>query len=286
MRPAGGPRPGREELRTPARRSWWFRLAGRELEAYLTASLALAVGLLSLLDVASPAIVSAATLSILGLIVFDLLTGRRRMRRLDSAIRDLAKSLGRVGLTESVDRLITAAGPGTVLRIDDAEDIRLVGVTLSRTIRSHLHDLERRLAAGASIRVAILDPDGPGPREAARRNAVPDNARVFEHRLQPTIDLLQHLAAGLDVTGRLEVRFLQFVPAFGLTLVDPAKVDGRISVDIYSHRPAGPEAVITLNAGRDPIWYRHFASEFDLIWASGQPAPISGGPRGIGTGPA
>ncbi|WP_329109678.1 hypothetical protein OG792_12870 [Micromonospora sp. NBC_01699] len=286
MTRAGGHRPGREKWRTPVRQPWWGRLAGRELEAYLTASLALAVGLLSLLDVANPAAVSAATLSILGLIVFDLFTGRRRLRRIDSAIRDLPRSLGKAGLTESVDRLITAAGPGTVLRIDEAQDIRLVGVTLSRTIRSHLHDLERRLAAGASVRVAILDPDGPGPREAARRNAVPDDALVFEHRLQPTIDLLHHLAAGPGVSGRLEVRFLRFVPAFGLTLVDPATSHGRISVDIYSHQPAGPEAVINLDAGRDPIWYRHFASEFDLIWANGQPAPIGGGRRGTDAGRA
>ncbi|MER5700854.1 hypothetical protein ABT023_02670 [Micromonospora sp. NPDC002296] len=255
----------------PRRAALRGRLTGRDLEAYLVSGAALVVGALSLLDVTSPEVVAATTLAVLGVITFDLLTGRRRLRRVESALRTLAGNLRADGV-ESMDRLISTAVPGAAAGLAGARDIRLVGVTLNRTVRSHLDELRQQLAAGGTVRIALIDPAGPAPDEAARRNGldVEGGREVFEHRIQPTIDLLDYLAAQTAGAGRLEVRLLRFVPAFGMMLVDPEQPTGRISVDIYSHRPDGREATVTLRPDRDPVWYRHFAREFDRIWASGQ----------------
>ncbi|TDC65679.1 hypothetical protein E1258_04790 [Micromonospora sp. KC207] len=247
------------------------RLTGRELEAYLLSGTALVVGALGLLNVTSPDVVSAATLAVLGVITFDLLTGRRRLHAIENSLRTVVDSLRTEGVG-SVDRLLNAAVPGAAVGLAGARDIRLVGVTLSRTIRSHLDELRQQLVAGATVRVALIDPAGPAPEEAARRNGLNavGGGEVFEHRIQPTIDLLDYLAAQTAGTGRLEVRLLTFVPAFGMVMVDPEEPVGRISIDIYSHRPDGREAMVTLRADRDPVWYRHFAREFDRIWAEGR----------------
>ncbi|WP_320065958.1 hypothetical protein [Micromonospora sp. RTGN7] len=262
-------RPGRDPV--PARPATLVRrLTSGELEAYLVSGTALVVGALGLLNVTSPDVVAAATLAVLGVITFDLLTGRRRLGRIESTLRDVTGSL-RPDVGDSADRLLTAAVPGAAVGLAGARDIRLVGVTLSRTIRSHLDDLRQQLAAGATVRVALIDPAGPAPEEAARRNGLPaGGAEVFAHRIQPTLDLLDYLAAQVTGGGRLEVRLLRFVPAFGMVLVDPEKPSGRISIDVYSHRPDGREAMVTLRADRDPVWYQHFAREFDQIWAGGR----------------
>ncbi|MDG4793230.1 DUF5919 domain-containing protein [Micromonospora sp. WMMD1082] len=246
------------------------RLTAGELEAYLVSGTALAVGLLGLLDVTGSDVVAAVTLAVLGVITFELLTGRRRLRRIESALRAVAGSL-RADEVSSVDRLLTAAVPGGAAAMAGARDIRLLGVSLNRTIRNHLDELRKQLAAGATVRVALIDPTSAAPQEAARRNGLDavGGGNVFAHRVQPTIDLLDYLSAETAGTGRLEVRLLRFVPAFGMLLIDPEEPSGQISVDIYSHRPDGREATITLRAERDPTWYRHFAQEFERVWASG-----------------
>ncbi|MFI2664968.1 hypothetical protein [Micromonospora carbonacea] len=259
-------RPGRSSARTAALAR---RLTGGELEAYLVSGTALVVGALGLLNVTSPDVVAAATLAVLGVITFDLLTGRRRLRRVESVLRGVADGLRPTG-AGSVDPLLTAAAPEAAV-LAGARDIRLVGVTLSRTIRSQLDVLRQQLADGATVRVALIDPTGPAPEEAARRNGLDANGgEVFARRVQPTIDLLDYLAAQATGGGRLEVRLLHFVPAFGMVLVDPEDPTGRISIDIYSHRPDGREATVTLRADRDPVWCRHFVREFDRVWAAGR----------------
>ncbi|MFJ9846659.1 hypothetical protein ACIRYZ_40755 [Kitasatospora sp. NPDC101155] len=57
-----------------------------------------------------------------------------------------------------------------------AQDIRIVGVTLSRTLRDLVDELQRRAVAGAVVKVALIDPAGSAPEEAARRSTIPDRA--------------------------------------------------------------------------------------------------------------
>ena len=45
-------------------------------------------------------------------------------------------------------------------------------------------------------------------------------------------------------------------------------------MDIYSHAFGGTEPTLTLQPGRDHLWYQHFLGEFDQIWAAGRPVPF------------
>jgi hypothetical protein len=69
---------------------------------------------------------------------------------------------------------------------------------------------------------------------------------------------------------------LDFVPAFGLVAIDPGAAEGRIHVEIYSHRSGAFEPVLPLHADTDGRWFRHFAAEFDRIWAVGRPVESAG----------
>jgi hypothetical protein len=79
------------------------------------------------------------------------------------------------------------------------------------------------------------------------------------------------------VGGRVEVRFLPFVPAHGLMLLDPGRSNGIIYVDVYSHSSASGDAVFTVQPGRDGHWYEHFQTEFERVWESGRPAGAGDG---------
>jgi hypothetical protein len=71
--------------------------------------------------------------------------------------------------------------------------------------------------------------------------------------------------------GRLEVRFLDFVPAFGVLAVDPETLNGQACIDIYSHRHGATEPTLPLRADRDLRWFAHFLDEFDRVWTTGRP---------------
>jgi hypothetical protein len=158
---------------------------------------------------------------------------------------------------------------------------------LARTVRTTLPELERCLASGGTVQVAVTDPGGdrtdPGSgdgllREASRRHGLADGTAVFRHRLGTTVDTIDLLSRSARGCGRLEVRYLAFVPNVSLAFVDPDGPDGRCTVDVYAHRPGAHEPCLTLSRRTDPRWFAHFVAEFDRIWDAGRPAlchPVS-----------
>lgn len=261
-----------------SRTRWWVDLAtGKNIDLYVTVVIALSVGLLGVFNVVDSEVIAAATLAILALVTIGSLGTRRQVAVLESAGRELAELLRRSGSVMSADQFLSPSTSGLDVELRGATDIRLVGVSLSRTIRNHVDELERRLLKGAHIKIALIEPGSHAVHEAARRSTIPDAPEIFEHRLRPTVDLLRQLAAVPGAEERLQVRFLTFVPAFGLTMVDPHDDDGMIHVDIYAHRSAGPEPVLRLTPQRDPRWYRHFLQEFDRIWTHGRLAGAADG---------
>jgi hypothetical protein len=253
------------------------RWPGRDLETFLTVGVAVTMGLLNLLGVVDDRIISTATLSILALVSFHLLGGHRPGRPAESANHGIRQAIGPHQPASEVGPALVAR-PDTERELPEASDIRLVGVTLNRTVRSHLSALERCLATGGSVRVVVIDQASVAAREAARRNGLPTDAGLFEHRVRPTVDLLRVLSAPPGVADRLQVRLAPFVPSFGLTMIDPDTNHGLVSVEIYSHRPGGEEPLLALTAEHHPHWYRHFQAEFAQIWASARPMALDSGP--------
>jgi hypothetical protein len=250
--------------------------AWRHLDVYLTMAVSLVLGVLGMLNVVNSAMLAGATLAMLGLVGAASLGGRLQVTSLGEATAELANLVReRPEAAVSVDRLLSVSTSGTGADLPGAVDIRILGVTLCRTLRNTVLTLRSRLDDGATVRIALLEPSPDALQEAARRSTVPGSPELFQHRLQPTIDLLRQLAADAPA-GRFQVRLLSFVPAFGLIITDPSEAHGRVDVDIYSHRLAVGEPTLTLLADRDRRWYPHFLQEFERIWSTGRPLDTDG----------
>lgn len=241
----------------------------RQLDLVITIAAAVAVGLLGAFGMVGPAVTGGATLTTLGLLAVSSLHGRSMLTGLTNSVRQLTR---KIGDHASADRVLSPSASGADLDLRSAADIRMTGVTLARTLRNHYAELRLRLEAGATVRIALIAPHVATLAEAARRSTVANNPAIFEHRLNATLDLIDSLAdRPATRTGRLEVRLLDFVPAFGLVAVDPSTSTGRAQVDIYSHRFGVPEPMLSLQPDRDPRWFGHFLAEFDRIWTIGKP---------------
>ncbi|MGW3344797.1 hypothetical protein ACWDA3_15900 [Nonomuraea rubra] len=232
---------------------------GKNLEIYLTAAIALVVGVLGVFDLVDAKVVGAATLATLALVAVNALGPRHQVADLEKRVAELS-------------RLLEAGMPGGDFlsgdtkefdaRISRSLDLRFAGVTLNRTMRSYVNDLHKALERGASVKVLLIDPAGPVPEEAARRSTIPDQPDVFEHRVRSTLYLLRDL----PVRERLEVRLLPFVPAFMMFALDAGDEDGLVHVELGGHRSPGPTPGFTLSNRRDHQWCRYFVAEFDRLW--------------------
>lgn len=218
-----------------------------------TLAISLTVGVLGMLNLADGPLLSGATLATLAALAAGALHSRLQLSGLLRLTRE------RLVEAPPAERLLHSSASGADADLAGAREIDIVGVTLNRTVRNHAGAIADCLRRGGRVRVALIDPYGPVLDEAARRSTTPGAAEIFANRLRPTLDLLG------GMTGDLELRLLDFVPAFGILAVD-----GRLHVDFYSHMFDGKEAALTLRADRDPTWYRHFRAEFDQIWAAGR----------------
>lgn len=258
----------------PFRRAWADLTLAHNLEIYVTAVLSIAIGLLSIFDVVNTQAVAAATLGTLALLAVSSLGGRHRLDDLQVSVRNLNSSVQQaVHADLPADRFLAVKAPALDDDLRAASDIRLVGVTLSRTVRDLVGSLDRRLRAGAVLRVVIIDPDSSAPVEAVARTLGVTSPDFYHPRVGSTMDILAALATLPGTAGRIEVRLLPFVPTFGMYLIDAGAPHGRVYVELYQHRSLEPNPCFGLEAERDGRWYRFFVNQFDTLWESARPAP-------------
>jgi hypothetical protein len=233
----------------------------QSLDLVVALAISLTVGTLGVLNLADGPVVSGATLATLGVVAAGALHSRFQMGGLLELTRQQLVD------TPPAGRLLRTSTSGADASLADATEIEIIGVTLNRTMRNQAAALGQCLRRGGTVRVAVIDPDGEVLGEAARRSTAPEATAIFAHRLRPTLDLLEELAA-TSGPGRVEVRLLDFVPAFGLLCVNGRRPNGRLYVDIYSHTLDGRDPALALQAGRDHPWYQHFLGEVDQIWGA------------------
>jgi hypothetical protein len=246
--------------------------AGRNVELYLTVTLSLCIAVLSIFAIVDIRVVGAATLAVLALLAASGLTTRYHSALLRAHLDQITADLsGDV----PADRFLKARMPTLDREFAAATDIRLVGVTLARTVRDLLPVLDRRLRHGATVRVLVIDADSPAQQQALARSLGADRPDLYRHRIASTIDLLGVLATAAPQQSQLQLRVLPYVPAFGMCLVDPGQPHGRIHVEIYQHHTIEQEPSFSLNTHRDGPWYEHFLNQFEVLWASGRPHSLS-----------
>ncbi len=237
---------------------------GRNLDLYVVVAVALAVAVLGVLSVVDPRVVAAATLAVLALMATSALNSRHQVDGVRTTLfRIAASEAGNV----PAERFLSERLPALDAEVASATDIGLVGVTLTRTVRDLLPALDRRLRAGAQVRVLLIDLDCQAHREAVARSKKADAPDFYQHRVSSTVDLLRVLASDRDESA-MQLRVLPFVPTFGMCLVDPAESHGRIHVEVYQHRTLEANPSFSLRADRDGRWYDLFASQFETLWDS------------------
>lgn len=213
-----------------------------------------------------------ATLALLA--ISGIWDRNRRLRRMETAVTE-TKDLLSTRLLGPV-RAASFFGQGPVHQeleaaLSSASTIYICGLTLARTTRQFMDVFSRKLASGAKIRLAFLDPKDPHLMEIlARRSMGVTTAEYWRTRLSTVADVISAIPARGNSAGSLQIGYLSFPPSFGLIFVDPEEDQGKCFVEIYHHRTAERNASFHVSARDDPYWYRFFLNQWHEAWKLGR----------------
>jgi hypothetical protein len=268
----GKPDNGATEPRGPARWVGWLAGFGRGQgpEFWIALLFAVGVATLKMFGLVNLEMVLATVLGTLSLLAWGALGNRRELSELRAAVVELSEKLN-VDRSSGVaaDRFFLTDMTEFSEHLARATDIRLLGVTLSRMLARCGAELARRLRAGARIRVIILDPDGPGIRQAGLR--LPVGAEdYFEQRLEVTIKQVKTLKMRYG-QGELDVRLVPGVPPVAMSILDPESPLGRLYVEIYATEWLRDHPVFCLHARRDGQYFHDYLEQFETLWESARP---------------
>ncbi len=240
------------------RRIWNDIRRGENIDLYLTVTLAFAVGILGLLGTAPQAWVASITLAGLGVLAVAALRSEHRFE-------ELSQRLEHMGETVFLDEF-PATLKDDLLRADEAW---LVGVSLTRTIKTYYPDIESKLRAGQRVRVLLVHPEGPAAEMADGRVYGRSNLERMRAEIRATLGDLSELRQ-FAAEKKMEIRVIQTPLTYGAIATNPDNPTGKLYLEHYSFKmPAGAKPKFVLQAGRD-AWYTFFRDELHALWEHGE----------------
>ena len=236
-------------------RVWDDIKKGENVDLYVTVVVALGLALLNLVGLAPQNWLAPITLAVLGLLAISTLGSRYHFEELS---RKIMQS-GDVFLEEFPPRIRDDFEAGS--------EILLVGVTLTRTIKTYYSLIERKLQKGHTIKVLLVHPDGPAVEMAETRvyGRMDVKRTIMDIRsvLQDLCDLR------IVAPDRLYIRTIQTPLGYGAIAVNPNLPSGSLYLEHYPYKvPGGSKPKFVLHA-KDGHWYEFFREELLTLWENG-----------------
>jgi len=213
----------------------------------------------------------------LGILSFGLIRDRLNRDALAKQIGELKKSLPDQPSAMAFFRPMRDFD----IRLKNATQIDLCGVSLTNTINTHFSTLRTRLEEGANLRILIIDPESHAVEMTSERSTNPKDTLYYRHRLESTFRDLTYLFKFADdmkhkkkksKVGNLSIRILSYAPSFGITSLDARKDSGIVHVEVFPHKfgfKTPPMFVLTPENDKD--WYVYFIEQYEQMWKTAKP---------------
>ena len=230
------------------------------LDLWLLTAAAAVFTVLGIVGVASESVLASAILAFLALLAVSQIRSRRHLEELARAQR-----------INPTDLLLRDFPDDFTERRNNARDVLLIGVALSRTIQSYREPLRASLSAGARARIMVVDPDLHDTLRGLTVRAGYTGPSRGSRRIRNSLDELTYLHG--QTGGDLEIRVSALLPAIGVNVFDPRSSSALLSVQHYEYwASAEPSPIIVLRPG-DGHWFQHFLAEAERFWNDGTPWP-------------
>lgn len=234
------------------RRIWKDIRQGEYFDGYITVAYSIILILLNLLGINLKEKLFTLILAFLVLLSISLLVNRYRLENIERK------------LSQKTDGILKRKFPDEhVEDLAKADEILLIGVSLSRTIRSNLSLFDQRLQQGASIKVLLVDPLSPAADIAASRLPVGVNIERTQTDIQNSLLSLKSIAKDRDC---LEVRVINNPMSFGGMWLDTGASKGIIYLEQYSFKMQDEDVPKLVLHPEDGFWYSFYAKQAQTLW--------------------
>lgn len=226
------------------------------LDLYITIIVVVTLVMLNLFNVANPRYVSSATLAILGVIALRLSSLQNQPRR----------------------EAFLYEYPDIEAELRKAKDIWISGQSLRRTATAYHGLFQKKLKEGSCIRILLVDPLGVGSELGAKRISRMPEVEDYRSEISLSLKDMCKLKEHAEKGGKIELRVLDYVPPFGLFILDANSLNSRALVEVYSYKydevsEYGDIPKFYLTAKDNWNWYRFFRDQFKTLWNEGEDWP-------------
>jgi hypothetical protein len=226
---------------------------GQNIDLLLTVAVSFVLVALNLLGIASSSLVASLTLAVLGLIALSSLESRYQVSELTEKLNGTSSSLFVDNYPSELDR-----------DIENAQELWLIGVSLSRTIKSYYSVIEQKLIKGHPVKAILTHPEGA----ALEMSLLP----VYGNKSmeQRKAEILGSLETLCELQQRypnlMKVRTSRHYIGHGVIAVDPNSGKGKLYIENHPFRmPGGSRPKFILEA-KDGAWYDFYKQEMFTIW--------------------
>lgn len=229
--------------------------AGENYDLYITAVVAITTSGLAIFNVTqSNELLRNLTLIILSLLAIATIGNRHQVKRL---IEEVALSSDSVFLEDF---------PASFNEdLERTNDLWLVGVTLSRTMKTNYGKIEKKLRNNQSIQVLLVHPEGAGVNVAISPTYSP--TLEIEKKVNDIKTVLRYLK-DLQAANpsKIKVKLTRRPLAYGAFMMDHDGLSGAIYIECYTFRIASDSLPkFTLKAG-DGRWFEFYRNEIKTTW--------------------
>lgn len=231
---------------------------GENIDQYATIVFAFALGILGLLGITTSESIASLTLAVLGLLAVSNLVNRHRVEELSQKLSQSSKGF-----------FLEEFPPEFKRDFQSAKEVLLIGVTLSRLIKTNYGIIEEKLRKGHTVKVLLVHPEGSPLEMAANRYY----AEVSRSTVSKGVDIVSSLMlfCGLrkSYPKYIEIRTIQSPLTFGAVCLNMNSTLGIMYLEHFPYRTvadAQPKFVLQANDGR---WYELFKKEVHALWNSG-----------------
>lgn len=243
------------------KRAWSEIKRGENVDLYVTVTVAVLLVFLTIVPVPGDWVNRLPTplmIAVLALLAISMVGTRHR---LDDIASRTTISQGITFLNEFPNSLPSD--------IAGADELWFVGMSLVRTTRNQLKDIEQVLSGGGSVHILVINPDGIAHEIADARSYLSRSAQSLRNDILSTLDIYCSLQASYP--DRVDIRTIEYALDHLLIAVDVHRSTGIIYVSNYSFRtPSASKPKFVLTA-QHATWYDFYRNELQLLFAASQP---------------
>ena len=226
---------------------------GEHIDLVLTVAVILVAFLLDLLGIAPPGLIASLTLVVLGLMAISSLGSRYQVSELREKLDQNLSSMFSDNYPPDLDR-----------NVEKAQELWLIGVSLSRTVKNYYSVIENKLRSGYPVKAILTHPEGA----ALELSIMP----VYGNKSleQRKSEILGSLETFCELQRRypdlMQVRTCRHYIGHGIIAVDPNSNKGKLYVENHPFKmPGGSRPKFVLEA-KDSTWYDFYRQEMFTIW--------------------